>query len=89
MTRFNLIVAAGAAGIALASVAPAAHAEQETSVTAGVTYNTGSGKVDWNAGASQSNTTSSSRGSSTTTVEVKTVNGKTFSGQATQTTTRK
>jgi hypothetical protein len=86
MTRFKLLFVAFAAFL---SIATAAHAEQETTVTVGGTYNTDSKKFDWTAGASQSNTTSSSRGSSTTTVEVHTTNGKSYSGQASQTTTRK
>ena len=82
-----LLLAAAAAAIGTAPVA--AQAQQETTVSAGVTYNTDTHKLDWNARASQSNTRSTDRGSSTTTVEVNTTNGKSFGGQATQTTTRK
>ncbi|QIA24995.1 hypothetical protein [Mesorhizobium sp. AA22] len=82
----NKLIAAAAASILIVT---AAHAGQETTVSAGATYNTDSKKLDWNASASQSNTTSSERGSSTTKVEVSTTNGTSFGGQATQTTTRK
>lgn len=66
----------------------AAYAQQETSVSGSVTYNTDTGKTTWSAGASQSNTKSSEHGSSTTKVEVRT-DGKNLTGGASQTTTRR
>jgi len=78
-----------ASAVASILIATTAQAGQETTASVGATYNTDSKKLDWNASAAQSNTTSSERGSSTTKVEVSTTNGTSFGGQATQTTTRK
>lgn len=76
-----------ALGIALGA-ATAAYGQQETTVSGSMTYNTDTGKTSWSGGASQQNTQSSSRGSNTTKVEVRT-DGTNVSGTATQTTTRK